>query len=498
MDTADILTQPMRIRRGSGRVAALLALVALADFLIFGHAPGINLFLFAVAVCVSILFSARKPPSPPTAAFLVGFLVLASAPLLEAPSVTGLAFCVGGLMSVALVSAELMPRRPAALPPVFLRFALVIPLRLVESIKKYLATPGRRLSLVSVRRGIGLWIMPVVLAAVFVSLFAAANPLIEIALRSIDFGVLLQFLDPWRIGFWLMTAIVVWAMLRPRLKRRAARPQAGRTFMIVPARNAPFGYASLLRSLVLFNAVFAVQTLLDLVYLWGGADLPDHMSHAEYAHRGAYPLIATALLAAGFVLISMRRGGPGDYSALIRGLVHAWIAQNVLLCLSSILRLGLYVEAYSLTELRVAAGLWMGLVAIGLMLILLRILLNRSNQWLIAANLASLATVLYISAFIDFPAFIARFNVYHSQEISQEGPPLDLAYLSSLGPSVIPTLDLYLSMLPEHLIDRRSEAVTVRYYLARNFGMRRSDWRNWTFRAARLQSYLLSPAAIAR
>ncbi|OWV89165.1 hypothetical protein ATY78_19790 [Rhizobium sp. R635] len=498
MDTADILTPPMPIRRGSGGVAALLALVALADFLIFGYAPGINLFLFAVAVSVGILLSARKPPSPAKAALLVGFLVLASAPLLEAPSLSGLAFCVGGLMSVALGSARLMPRRLTALPLVYCRFALVLPFRLAGDVRKYLAAPGKRLSLTGVRQSISLWIMPLVLAAVFVSLFAAANPLIEIALRSIDFGVLLQFLDFWRIGFWMIIAIVVWAMLRPRLKRRAARSQASRAFMIVPARNAPLGHASLLRSLVLFNAVFAVQTLLDLVYLWGGADLPDHMSHAEYAHRGAYPLIATALLAAGFVLVAMRRGGPGDHSPLIRGLVHAWIGQNVLLCLSSMLRLGLYVEAYSLTELRVAAGLWMGLVAIGLVLILLRILLNRSNQWLIAANLASLVTVLYISAFIDFPALIARFNIIHSQEISREGPPLDLVYLSSLGPSVIPALDLYLSMLPEHLIDQRNEAVTVRYYLARNFGMRRSDWRNWTFRAARLESYLLAPAAIAR
>lgn len=103
--------------------------------------------------------------------------------------------------------------------------------------------------------------------------------------------------------------------------------------------------------------------------------------------------------------------------------------------------------------------------------------------------------MLYISAFIDFPDVIARFNVVHSQEISQEGPPLDLDYLSSLGPSVIPALDLYLLKLPDHLIDQRGQAATVRYYLARNFEMRRRDWRNWTFRAARLESYLLAPIA---
>lgn len=263
--------------------------------------------------------------------------------------------------------------------------------------------------------------------------------------------------------------------------------------MIVPTKNSPLGHASLLRSLLLFNALFGVQTLLDLVYLWGGADLPDHMSHAEYAHRGAYPLIATALLAAGFVLLAMRPDGPGDKSPLIRGLVYAWIGQNILLCLSSMLRLELYVEAYSLTELRVAAGLWMGIVAVGLALILLRIVLRRSNEWLIATN--SLIAFLYLSAFIDLTAFIARFNVAHSQEISQEGPPLDIDYLSSLGPSAIPALDLYLLKLPTHLIDQRSQAVTVRYYLARNFEMRRRDWRSWTFRSARLDNYLLSPIA---
>jgi hypothetical protein len=498
MDTTDTLTEAVPIRRGSSRIAALFTLVALADFLIFGKMPGINLFLFALAVCAGILLSATKRPTPLKAALLLGFSVLASSPLLEAASPIGFALCLGALMSVALVSGRLMPARLPGLPLVFFRFALVIPVRLAEDIRKYFALPGNRPSFDELRRSVGLWIMPLVLAAVFVFLFAAANPPIEIALRSIRFAVLLQFLDLWRIGFWMMIATVVWAMLRPRLKRRTARSQASRAFVIVPTRNALFGQASLLRSLFLFNALFAVQTLLDLVYLWGGADLPDHMSHAEYAHRGAYPLIATALLAAGFVLLAMRRGGPGDQSSLIRGLVHAWIGQNVLLCLSSMLRLGLYVEAYSLTELRVAAGLWMGLVAIGLVLILLRILLNRSNEWLIAANLASLIVVLYVSAFVDFPDVIARFNVAHSQEISHEGPPLDIYYLSTLGPPAIPALDLHIRALPEYRTDKISEAQLIRGSLVWKFEHRPRDWRSWSFRSARLEAYLLSPAAIAR
>ena len=73
-----------------------------------------------------------------------------------------------------------------------------------------------------------------------------------------------------------------------------------------------FGVATILRSLILFNLLFAVQTILDMIYLWGNATLPAGINYASYAHQGAYPLIVTALLAAGFVLAAMKPGGPAE------------------------------------------------------------------------------------------------------------------------------------------------------------------------------------------
>jgi len=147
-----------------------------------------------------------------------------------------------------------------------------------------------------------------------------------------------------------------------------------------------FGVSTILRSLILFNLLFAIQTVLDVTYLWGNAKLPDDISYASYAHRGAYPLILTALLAAGFVLAAMKPGGPAERSAVVRPLVYLWVAQNVLLVASSILRLDLYVQIYLLTWWRIAAFIWMLLVAFGLLLIVTRIALNRSNGWLISAT----------------------------------------------------------------------------------------------------------------
>ncbi len=44
--------------------------------------------------------------------------------------------------------------------------------------------------------------------------------------------------------------------------------------------------------------------LSDAAVLVWGPNSPGGMTYAEYAHRGAYPLLATAMLAMGFALVS--------------------------------------------------------------------------------------------------------------------------------------------------------------------------------------------------
>ncbi len=58
--------------------------------------------------------------------------------------------------------------------------------------------------------------------------------------------------------------------------------------------------------------------------------MPAGMTYAEYAHRGAYPLIATALLAGGFVLATTRAGLPTHETTLVRKLVFAWLVSKCL------------------------------------------------------------------------------------------------------------------------------------------------------------------------
>jgi hypothetical protein len=201
--------------------------------------------------------------------------------------------------------------------------------------------------------------------------------------------------------------------------------------------------ASVTLSLILFNLLFAAQNLMDAVWLWGWAPMPQGMTMADYAHRGAYPLIATALLAALFVLVTLRSGSDTARTPVIRRLVMLWIGQNIILVASSMLRTADYIEAYSLTRLRIAALLWMALVAFGLAAICWRLLRGHSAAWLINVNLAAAGLVLGAVCFIDLGEVTARWNVRHAREVSGRGVALDLCYMSDLGESaLLPLLTL--------------------------------------------------------
>ena len=57
-------------------------------------------------------------------------------------------------------------------------------------------------------------------------------------------------------------------------------------------------------------------------------------------------------------------------------------------------------------------------VAAGLALIIARIALRKSNEWLSSANLLTLSLTLYACCFINFTATIANYNVDHSLEMT--------------------------------------------------------------------------------
>ncbi|HEY7810347.1 MAG TPA: DUF4173 domain-containing protein [Allosphingosinicella sp.] len=460
----------------SAKAGVAAALVAAGDWLFAGWRGGATLGVYALLLLVAL--AATGPAVLRSRAALVAGAAAAIMAVALGDDPSLLAF---GLFGVAAASAALLPRsrfhdgwRWAIRLLCHFLLAVLQPLRDWRGARR----ARRRRGVIGLVARLPILVLPVAGSLLFAALFASANPLIGDAFARIDVAGALAGLSPSRLALWAVLALAVWSLLRPPAILLAP-PGVARDAIALPGVSL----ASVTVSLFAFNTIFAAQNGLDLAFLWSGAPLPEGMTLAQYAHRGAYPLIATALLAALFVLVTFRPGSDMAASPLLRRLVYLWIGQNVLLVASTMHRTLDYVDAYSLTRLRIAALLWMALVAVGLLLICYRIWRGRSDAWLINANLAAAALLLTGCAFVDLGAVAAGWNVRHTRDAGGRGATLDLCYLNNLGASsLLPLIQLESRPITPELRDRVSWSREAQ--MAR-LEAQQADWRLWTFRGAR-------------
>ncbi len=440
--------KPAKTRLTKGHVVGwLLALVLLADFLFFDHAVGVSLAVYVVAIAgvVAVLV-----PIPTRLAGPVGLLFLSVLPVVDYVQTLSVAILiVGAVISLCWAIQGYRDRSSAA------RFLYLVPQLAIRDLFAALqnapAFSDARHDKSKIWRS---WAFPAGGAFVLASLLVSANPILSDIINQV-WSFDLRF-D--RVLFWVGMALLIWPVLAVAVHPvLLASKQGPRRHRNLPQLG--LNAHSVANALVLFNLLLGVQTVLDVFYLWGGAELPEGMSHAEYAHRGAYPLVVTALLAGVFALAARpyldHRGG-------LKIWMGAWLAQNVLLVVSSLLRLSLYVEAYGLTYLRVHAAIWMGLVAAGLCLIGWQMLHRKTNQWLLLSTAGLGIGVLYACSFINFAALIARENLRHPVRY-------DEYYVCQLGPMA--AAEIAASPRP---VGCRAQVPVI------------ENWRDWGFRADRV------------
>lgn len=429
--------------------AAMAGLLLLADLLFWKQPVGVSLALFAGAVLAAA--SWHLPPSRligPTLLLLAG-----AAPVVELVQVLSVAFLLA-----ALIGAVVWARQPAD-PETLLRLSGRMAGRLpldggiaaVRGVGALLAARpvSSAQGLRAVLRG---WAFPVGGSMVFAALLLDANPVLA---RLFDLRLDLAELAG-RALFWAGVGLAVW----PFLDAPAALPEGSRRTATRRLPDIGINATSTLRALAMFNVLIAVQTGLDLSILVGGADLPKGMTYAIYAHRGAYPLLATALLAGAFALAA--RPWLAAHR-LIRPLMLLWLAQNVALALSALLRLDLYVGTYGVTYLRLYAMIWIVLVAAGLGLIAWQALRGTSNRWLVMRLVGMGLGTLYLCCFVNFAALIAAENLRRGN--------FDTYYGCSLGPMAAAVLADEPGLCPYIVLPRIE------------------GWRDWGFREWRVGRY---------
>lgn len=497
--------------RAAWLMMGCLMFVVLADGLLYRQPHGVSVPLTGLGLLVLLCWRhgnrLLRMPEGPVAGATMGLLIAQA----HHGSVLAVLMTALGLVTFALgcrqgweADAALWWRRWMG----FGRHVLLKPFQDIALVQRWQRHHGRAGKPITDRMILRVT-LPVLFGALFLALFYVANPILAGWLQRIGAALknLIDLPPLTRFLLWVASAMLAWSLCRVRSRRSRAKPLSSLTRRTPPplpvppvmprTAEEPLLTARVLEaSLAGFNLLFALQNVLDMRYLWCGAALPQGMTWAGYAHRGAYPLVVTALLAAVFMLWAFHPSQQAGETPVARRWVMIWVAQNVFLTLSAAWRLNLYVQVYSLTLWRVAAAFWMLLVALGLVWILLRILRHSSNTWLINVNVYTLAAVLYAYVCVDWAGVIAGYNTRHCREAHGEGPALDVAYLQSLGTGTLPALYAFrVRMAAQHhgSVDPcLTQAITR---LETEFSDQTSNWCGWTWQRHRIQAAAASARA---
>lgn len=471
--------------RGSNLVrgAAVLGMAVLAEVLSYGVDAGLNVPVWFGALALVLLATRTRRLDGATRAVALGVFGLVGALVIEPGPLTVL-MTLAGTATLAMwvrMGADTEVSQWLGKLIAFGTSAWRVPFRMVRPAARIAGAVRAD----GVKRAAANWFLPVALSCVFVHLFCIANPVLARMVDAFEsaFGGLFGSLfreGPFRWIFSIAAAGGTVLCLRFRSRGWFAGVEDDR----LSFRPDLLATETVVRCLVMFNAVFALQTVVDLGVIATGGGLPAGMTFAEYAHRGAYPLIATALLAGVFVTLTFSSGQKAAEQRGARGLVMVWIAQNLVLLASTVYRHALYVDAYGLSRWRIATVVWLGMVALGFVFTAQRILTGRTNGWLLRANVALVVGVLYASCFVNWNGIIAGYNAGHCAERGGRGPSLDISYLVRLGPAALPALEAHRAALDGKRGNYRLADVedAIAELRARALFLR-SDWRSWSFRS---------------
>ncbi|MCH9808381.1 MAG: DUF4173 domain-containing protein [Alphaproteobacteria bacterium] len=501
---------------------AAATLVALGDFLFFDHGIGWTAALFAATLLLAMAALHRNLITSMQGRIMFALLAGLCLALIEQPTFLAVILFTFGLAAFALSDQPKVVADALKWLGNSAAFLLLAIVRVFADLGEMPNWKHHRAVANFPTAMFKAWIFPLALAGVFLFLFASANPIIAGWLEPLQWLRALDFHLPefWRVVFWCLLAVPVWAFLRvaPDFQRHTAnpgpedkadptrlqphadksQPDVSRTSAEADTPAAQTGFLTqdvIIRSMILFNVVFAVQNVLDVRFLWAGAALPDGVTFASYAHQGTNALTASALLAAFFVLMAFPSNRKEPPPRLAYILMYVWLAQNVFLVISAMQRMGIYVDSYALTYLRLTGLVGMGLVAIGLVLIVARIRFQKSSTWLLNANAAAIVSTLYIACFLDFGRIIAEYNVANCRELGGKGVFLDVGYLRRLGPSALPALTKFTTQASQSQSwSKHHQARQAVKYLTARLNRQQNNWRTWTYREHRLRRELLAMA----
>lgn len=246
------------------------------------------------------------------------------------------------------------------------------------------------------------------------------------------------------------------------------------------------------------NALLLVVNLLDIRYVWFGFRFEGQYLK-DFVHEGTGALILSILLGAAIVLWYFR--GNQNFlrgNATLKALAYVWLVQNALLTVSVAIRNGWYIHYYALAYKRIGVLFFLLAVAVGLLIVLMKVRQRRTGHFVVRWNAYSIFVLLVAMAAFDWDVVIARYNF-----AKKEQSFVHLDFMATLADKALPWLIQERHAL--EMIDRHNRAMLESDSFSRTMYMEpvaygeliaertgrfveeypTRDWRQWNLADAR-------------
>jgi hypothetical protein len=454
------------------------------DFLFWQKAPGISILIWVGLVLIAggfLLFSEHVRPAWQNLLLMVGALGMAVIMVLRLePFTRFVAFCIMfGLLFLLTFSYQKAYWIGYRTRDYFTAFFQMIGgmfsrgLGLIASRKANRGLQQTEDEKKSVQRSTGKLIGSILLGigiaipilTVLIALLASADLAFASQLNKIIQALNLQNLPEWifRIVYIVILAdLIVGLWLHAGFLKKPENPETGRT----PTK--PFlGWIPTIIPLVSIVILFAVFVIVQFRYLFGAQSniTFEGFTYAEYARRGIFELLVTAIITLAldliFSAISSRKGKIQE--GVFTSLRVAMLALVLVILASAIQRLTLYENAYGFSRIRTYSHIfifWLGgLIAATIILVLIK----KSKFFGLAVIFAVVGYGATLAG-VNVDGFIAKQNIQRATM----GYELDSVYLGMLSNDAVSVMVSEFSSvtLPQNVKDVIGSDLACRLKLA--------------------------------
>lgn len=281
-------------------------------------------------------------------------------------------------------------------------------------------------------------IIPVVIFFVFFFIYRESNPIFDQLASRINFD--------WLSAGWVLFTIggflLMYGFFRQRIADSIQRHDhtTPDDLAVITEEQDSFSqfanadnlvYTGVLL-LILLNGLLSVVNGLDVYYLGIAHRVPAGITYAQFLHNGTNALILSIILAISIILFYFR-GYLNFYGGnkWLKLLAHLWIAQNIILVLSTCYRNYSYIASYGLTHKRIGVYVYLALCIAGLVTTFVKILQAKNNWFLFRKNAWIMYAMLIAAVPVDWDTVIADFNISHFQE--DKKMEIDQQYMVNLS-----------------------------------------------------------------